>query len=178
MDRSLGRGASGTRRGGHGAGCLGRRRQLQPGEGDVWPRADAAIWLAYPLRTILTRVLSRTLRRVFTQEELWNGNRERFFRSVFGRESIIRWALRTYRTRRREYPAVFARPEYAQPLRRPPALSPRRSAVAGGPPGGSSRASERPRGWRRVSPFSSPLSASGLGPSWRHAPVLLPSDQV
>jgi len=81
--------------------------------GILWPRASAVIWLDYPLRTILTRVLLRTLRRVFTREELWNGNRERFFRSVFGRESIIRWALRTYRTRRREYPALFARPEYA-----------------------------------------------------------------
>lgn len=84
----------------------------------VWTRADTVVWLDYPLRVILTRLLRRTVRRVVTGEELWNGNRERL-RNAFGRDSIILWALTTYRPRRREYPELFGHPEYAhlRPIR-------------------------------------------------------------
>ena len=42
----------------------------------VWPTADAIVWLDPPRRVIMWRVITRTLRRVITREELWNGNRE------------------------------------------------------------------------------------------------------
>lgn len=77
----------------------------------LWPRAETVVWLDYRLRTVLRQVTWRTVRRVFTREELWHGNRERLLGSVIGRDSIILWALRTYRRRRREYPALVARPE-------------------------------------------------------------------
>ena len=41
----------------------------------VWPRADTIVWLDPPRRVVMRRVVSRTLRRVVTREELWNGNR-------------------------------------------------------------------------------------------------------
>nr|PZN42470.1 MAG: adenylate kinase [Bacillota bacterium] len=78
----------------------------------LWPAADTVVWLDYPLSVILGRLLRRTARRVLLREELWNGNREDFLRSFLSRDSILLWALRSYRRRRREYPALLARPEY------------------------------------------------------------------
>ncbi|MCG0239429.1 MAG: AAA family ATPase [Firmicutes bacterium] len=78
----------------------------------LWPAADTIVWLDYPLPVILGRLLRRTARRVLLREELWNGNREGFLRSFLSRDSILLWALRSYRRRRREYPALLARPEY------------------------------------------------------------------
>lgn len=79
----------------------------------VWARADTVAWLDYALPVILTRVTGRTLRRVLTRQVLWNQNRERFREAFFSRESIILWALTTYRRRRREIPVILARPEHA-----------------------------------------------------------------
>jgi adenylate kinase family enzyme len=79
----------------------------------VWSRAEAIVWLDYSLQVILWRVTTRTFRRVITQETLWGENRERISTSFFSRDSIILWALRTYRRRRREYPSLFTQPEYA-----------------------------------------------------------------
>lgn len=78
----------------------------------VWTRADTVVWLDYPVRVILGRLLRRTARRVVTGEELWNGNREEL-RNAISRDSIILWALKTYRRRRREYPELLAQPEHA-----------------------------------------------------------------
>ncbi len=79
----------------------------------VWPRAQAAVWLDYPLRTVMWQLLWRTLKRCVTREELWNGNRERFRTSFFSRESVILWALTTYRRRRRQIPQQLALPEHS-----------------------------------------------------------------
>ena len=78
----------------------------------VWARADTIVWLDYPLRVILGRLFRRTARRVVTGEELWNGNREEL-RSALSRDSIILWALTTYRRRRREYPHLLGRSQNA-----------------------------------------------------------------
>jgi adenylate kinase family enzyme len=79
----------------------------------VWARADTIVWLDYSLPLILWRVTTRTIRRTATREELWNANRESFGASFLSRDSIILWAIRTYRRRRQEYPILFARPEYS-----------------------------------------------------------------
>jgi adenylate kinase family enzyme len=79
----------------------------------VWQRADTVVWLDYSLPLILWRVTTRTLRRSLTSEKLWNTNRENLRQALFGRDSIIYYALRTYRRRRRQYPALFQQPEYA-----------------------------------------------------------------
>lgn len=79
----------------------------------VWGRADTVVWLDYAMPVILARVVWRTICRAFTREELWNENRERVRDAFFSRESIILWALSTYRRRRREYPILFAKPEHA-----------------------------------------------------------------
>jgi adenylate kinase family enzyme len=79
----------------------------------VWGRADTVVWLDYSLPLVLWRVTTRTIRRTLTREQLWNGNQEQFMTAFFSRDSIILWALNTYRRRRREYPLMFTRPEYA-----------------------------------------------------------------
>lgn len=79
----------------------------------VWARADTIIWLDYSLPRIMNRLLRRTLRRVFRQEELWAGNRESLRVTFFSRDSILLWALTTYPRRRREYPRLLASPQYA-----------------------------------------------------------------
>lgn len=79
----------------------------------VWARADTVVWLDYTLAVVMGRVIRRTIRRCVLREELWNGNRERFWQSFLARDSIVWWALNTYRHRKREYPLLFARPECA-----------------------------------------------------------------
>lgn len=79
----------------------------------VWAKATNLVWLDHPLWAIMWRLLWRTLRRTLNKETLWNGNRERFWPQLFSRESLFLWALRTYRRRRREYPALLRQPEYS-----------------------------------------------------------------
>jgi len=79
----------------------------------VWPRATTLVWLDYHLWVIMWRLVSRTFRRTVTREELWNDNRERFLDQFLSRDSLFLWALRTYRMRRRTYPLLLSRPEYA-----------------------------------------------------------------
>src|SRR5689334_7658667 len=79
----------------------------------IWRRADTVVWLDYDLPLVMWRLALRTFRRVATQEELWNGNRERDLSAhFFSRDSIFLWALRTYGVRRKEYPALFNSPQY------------------------------------------------------------------
>lgn len=75
-------------------------------------RADTLVWLDYPLPLILWRLIRRTLGRLVTREELWSGNREEW-RSQVGRDSLLLWALRTYRRRRREYTAIQGDSRYS-----------------------------------------------------------------
>ena len=79
----------------------------------VWARANTVVWLDYPLGLIMWRLVWRTFRRVFAKEELWSGNRERFREQFFSPESLLLWALSTYRRRRRQYEDRLRMPEYA-----------------------------------------------------------------
>lgn len=78
----------------------------------VWNRADTVIWLDYPLPLIMQRVVWRTLKRLITQEELWNGNRETW-QIVFSTNSMPLWTLRTYKKKRKNYPILLSKPEYS-----------------------------------------------------------------
>ena len=70
----------------------------------TWRPADTLIWLDLPLSLVMWRLLSRTLRRTLTQEDLWGtGNRESFVRSFFTRQSILLYALKTHRGNRRRF---------------------------------------------------------------------------
>ena len=71
----------------------------------VWPRADTIVWLDPRRAVVMGRVIRRTVRRVITREELWNGNREPLS-NLYSRdpeENIIVWAWTRYDHVRRKY---------------------------------------------------------------------------
>jgi adenylate kinase family enzyme len=74
----------------------------------VLSRAELVIWLDLPRRVWVPRLGWRTIRRIARREELWNGNRETVRNVLVGRDSLFRFAWRTYPERRRRYPAELA----------------------------------------------------------------------
>jgi len=80
----------------------------------AWGRATTLIWLNYPFYVVLWRALSRTVRRVLFQQQLYANNRETFKQAFLSKDSILVWVITTYHRRRREYPILFKQPEYAQ----------------------------------------------------------------
>lgn len=55
----------------------------------VYADAETIIALALPWRIMLWRTFKRSFRRVFTREELWNGNRESAWEAFFTRKSVV-----------------------------------------------------------------------------------------
>lgn len=90
------------------AGNYSKTREL------VWSRAEAIIWLDYPFHVVFWRMLTRTVRRVVTREELWNGNRENLWTQLklWSEESLIHWFFKTYWRRKREIPLLWAESQY------------------------------------------------------------------
>jgi adenylate kinase family enzyme len=87
----------------------GNYRETRP---ITWVRADTLIWMDYPLHIIFLRLLRRSFKRVFTREELWNGNRESFREQFLSRNSLFVWAWRSYKKHHREYPQQLQKLEY------------------------------------------------------------------
>jgi adenylate kinase family enzyme len=81
----------------------------------VWSRAEVIIWLNYSFPVVFWRLLTRTIRRVVTQEELWNGNRESGWShlKLWSDESLFHWLFKTYWRRKREYPLLLKEPHNA-----------------------------------------------------------------
>ncbi len=71
----------------------------------VWARADTVVWFDLPYAIVLGRTIRRTVRRVVTREELWNGNKEPFSNlwSLNPEKSIIAWAATRHRVYRGRY---------------------------------------------------------------------------
>jgi len=81
----------------------------------VWARADTVIWLDLPRRTVMRRIVWRTLRRAATRAELWNGNRESW-RNVFSldpQQSIIAWSWHKHAALAERYTAAASDPANA-----------------------------------------------------------------
>ena len=99
-----------------------RARVAQATEGDAWvvdgnyrevrdlywPRAEAFVWLDYPLPVIYARLLRRILWRGLARVELWSGNRERIWPHFFTRDSLFIWAVTSQPKHRRDYPQIPA----------------------------------------------------------------------
>ncbi len=72
---------------------------------DLRSRANYIVFLDLPKRVVMTRMLRRSLGRVITRKELWNGNRERW-RNLFHREpeeNIVPWAWTRWAKYRRQF---------------------------------------------------------------------------
>jgi adenylate kinase family enzyme len=91
------------------AGNYGKVRNI------TWPKAEAVIWLDYPLSLILWRLLKRSVQRWWTRELLWGTNYERLWPQFkfWSDESLFVWAFKTYWRRKREFPLLFQQPEYS-----------------------------------------------------------------
>jgi adenylate kinase family enzyme len=68
-------------------------------------QADTIVWLDLPRRIVMTRVIWRTIRRVLTREELWNGNKEPWTNLYHWDPelNVIRWTWVTHPERREKY---------------------------------------------------------------------------
>lgn len=73
----------------------------------VLGNADLVVWIDLPLYVWLPRLVRRTFARAWRREELWEGNYESLRRGFLSRDSLLLFALRTYRARRRTYPERF-----------------------------------------------------------------------
>ena len=72
----------------------------------VLAAADTVLWLDYPRRVIMQRVLRRSAIRGVWRRELWNGNRESI-RNWVDPEHPIRWSWANFDRKRRELEALF-----------------------------------------------------------------------
>jgi len=80
----------------------------------VWERADTVVWIDLPRATVMRQVVTRTLRRAVTRQELWNGNREPLsnFYKWDPMENIIRFAWVRYPVSVARYSAAMEDPQY------------------------------------------------------------------
>lgn len=81
----------------------------------VWPRADTVVWLDLPRPAVARQVVGRSLARVLTGRELWNGNREswRNLLSLNPTRSVIMWSWTSHRRYRRGYGVAARDPRWA-----------------------------------------------------------------
>ncbi len=54
----------------------------------VWNRATHVVWLNYPFHVVFRRALTRTIRRILTQEKVCGENRESFVESFLHKDGI------------------------------------------------------------------------------------------
>ena len=80
----------------------------------IWPKADAILWLDYPLWTVFWQLTCRTVKRWWTQELLWSTNRERLWVhfKLWSTDSLYHWLFKTYWRRKREIPLLLAQAEH------------------------------------------------------------------
>jgi adenylate kinase family enzyme len=71
----------------------------------VWARADTIVWLDLPRVVVTARTLTRSLRRLLTRQELWNGNRERLENLLSHKpeDNIVLWAWTRHEHVRSKY---------------------------------------------------------------------------
>jgi adenylate kinase family enzyme len=80
----------------------------------IWSRSTTIVWLDYSFGRVFSQALRRTARRIITREPLYGGNRETIRGALFATDGIPWWVIRTHGKRRRDFPALFKRPEYGR----------------------------------------------------------------
>ncbi|CAM3805832.1 shikimate kinase [Parendozoicomonas haliclonae] len=78
-----------------------------------WSEVDLVIWVDLPFCQTLFQAISRALRRVISQIELWpgTGNRESWGKLI-SKQSIVWWTIRHYQSNRDKYCRLMADPKY------------------------------------------------------------------
>jgi adenylate kinase family enzyme len=75
----------------------------------VAARADTIVWIDLPRWLVMWQIVLRSIRRAWTREELWHGNRESWKGSFLSRDSVILWAWTSYPVLRERYSHIFAK---------------------------------------------------------------------
>ena len=73
----------------------------------IWQRATHIIWLNYPFVRVFVQLLGRTIRRAWTREVIFSGNRESLRQSFFSKDSILLYLLQNFSAKRRELRGYF-----------------------------------------------------------------------
>ena len=79
-----------------------------------WESVTTIIWLDFSFIRTLYQAVKRAIKRVITREELWpdTGNRESL-KSLFSKDSIVLWAIKTHRKVRKKYEALIESDDYS-----------------------------------------------------------------
>ncbi len=85
-------------------GNYGRVRDI------LWDRADTVIWLNYSALLTFTRLVRRTVKRVFTREKLFNGCTESFKDQFLSTDSLFIWFFRSYWKNKRNFSRALQDP--------------------------------------------------------------------
>ena len=82
----------------------------------IWAAADSVVWVDPPRRTVMRRVVARTLARTVTRQELWNGNREPWtnLMSLDPQRSIVAWAWTRHAVYRDRYRRAQEDPAWSE----------------------------------------------------------------
>lgn len=80
----------------------------------VWQRADTVVWIDLHRRTVMWRIIWRSLRRAAARAELWNGNRESWADLLRAdpAKSIIAWSWTRHHVYRERYARAAADPAH------------------------------------------------------------------
>ena len=70
-----------------------------------WQEVDTIIWLDYGFARTFSQVLTRSIKRAWNKNELWQGtgNKESFYKTFFHKDSIILWMLKNYHRNKLRY---------------------------------------------------------------------------
>ena len=81
----------------------------------VWRRADTVVWFDLSRATVMRQLVLRTIGRITSKAELWNGNKERWrnFFSLNPEQSVIAWAWTKHAVNRQRYRAAALDPANA-----------------------------------------------------------------
>lgn len=81
----------------------------------LWTRADTVIWLDLSRATTMWRVGTRSLKRAFTRQELWNGNRESWTNLVHPDPTIniVMWTWTRHTATRDRYAGASRDPRWS-----------------------------------------------------------------
>jgi adenylate kinase family enzyme len=81
----------------------------------VWQRADTVVWFDLSFAVVMSRTIRRTVRRVATRQELWNGNKEPWSNLLSWKpeKSIIAWSATRHRVYRQRYRDAEQDPRWA-----------------------------------------------------------------
>ena len=81
----------------------------------TWERATDVAWLDLPRYKVMVQMVRRSFWRAWTQQELWNGNRERWSKllSWDPEKNIIRWSWTRHAAYRLDYATRIGEPRWS-----------------------------------------------------------------